>query len=130
MNPKEKYQSVLDLGEQLNVSNGNVEVVDGKLKITGTVVNAYEKNKLWDKIKEIGGDKPTDITADIRVSDTSYYARHEVQKGDTLYKIAEHYYGKGKGMQYKAIHQANMEVIGSNPDVIKPGQQLVIPNLA
>lgn len=30
-------------------------------------------------------------------------------------------------MKYKVIHQANLSVIGPNPDVIKPGQRLIIP---
>ncbi len=127
MNPKQKYQPVLDLGESLQVSNGDVQESEGKLTIKGTVVTAYEKNLIWDKIKEIGGAEPKDIEADIRYTEQGYYARHEVKKGDTLYKIAEHYYGKGKGMQYKAIHQANLDVIGNNPDVIHPGQLLILP---
>ncbi len=50
---------------------------------------------------------------------------HIVQQGDWLSKIAIKYYGDA--MKYKAIHQANLQVIGPNPDIIKPGQRLVIP---
>ncbi len=48
-----------------------------------------------------------------------------VQPGDWLSKIAEKYYGDA--MKYKVIHQANLRIIGPNPDIIKPGQRLVIP---
>jgi hypothetical protein len=50
---------------------------------------------------------------------------HVVVQGDWLSKIAIKYYGDA--MKYKVIHQANLKVIGPNPDVIKPGQRLVIP---
>ena len=50
---------------------------------------------------------------------------HIVQSGDWLSKIAQKYYGDP--MKYKVIHQANLGIIGPNPDIIKPGQRLVIP---
>jgi LysM repeat protein len=50
---------------------------------------------------------------------------HVVVQGDWLSKIALKYYGDA--MKYKVIHQANLKVIGPNPDIIKPGQRLVIP---
>ncbi len=52
---------------------------------------------------------------------------HTVGKGDSLSKIAKTYYGHtGK---WKQLYQANKAVIGANPDLIKPGQVLVIPDL-
>ena len=98
---KAKYQDVLDLGEQLNIQDGKVEVENGQLKVWGTAATQYEKNLLWDKIKEIGGDEPSDIMADIKVADESVYARHTVKSGETLGKIAKHYYGDA--MKYKQI---------------------------
>ena len=123
---KAKYQAVLDLGEELNIKDGKVEESADKLKVWGTAKTPYEKNLLWDKIKEIGGDNPTDIMADIKVEDDSVYARHTVRSGDTLGKIAKHYYGDA--MKYKDIFSANTNIL-SNPDVIYPDQELVIPNI-
>ncbi len=123
---KSKYQGVLDLGEKLNIKEGKVEEADGKLKVWGTASNQYEKDLLWNKIKEIGGEKPSDIMADIKVADTSVYARHTVKSGETLGKIAKHYYGDA--MKYKAIFAANSDIL-KNPDVIHPKQELIIPNL-
>ena len=123
---KEKYQNVLDLGQELEIKNGNVKEVDGILHVAGTAKNQYEKNLIWDKIKEIGGDNPTDIIADISVEDTTIFANHTVKSGDTLGKIAKHYYGNA--MKYTAIYDANTNIL-KNPDVIHPGQELVIPNL-
>ena len=50
MSVNAKYQPVLDLGEKLNVQNGDVKEEGGILKIKGTTKDQYEKNLLWDKI--------------------------------------------------------------------------------
>ncbi len=123
---KAKYQSVLDLGEKLNVQNGDVKEENGVLKISGTTRYPYEKNLLWDEIKRIGGENPSDFMADIRVADDSVYAVHEVKSGESLSKIAKQYYGNAG--KYNAIFQANTNQL-KNPDVIHPGQVLKIPNL-
>lgn len=123
---KEKYQPVLDLGENLNIQNGDVKEVNGKLHVTGTAKTTYEKNLIWDKIKEIGGNNPSDIMADITVEDASVFHRHTVKHGETLGKIAQKYYGKA-GL-YTKIFEANTDKL-KNPDMIYPDQELVIPNL-
>ncbi|WP_179337736.1 LysM peptidoglycan-binding domain-containing protein [Winogradskyella ludwigii] len=123
---KAKYQEVLDLGEKLNIQNGDISEKEGVLQVKGTAATQYDKNLIWDKIKEVGGDNPADIMADINVADESVYARHTVASGETLGKIAKQYYGEpGK---YQKIFQANTDIL-KNPDVIHPGQELVIPNL-
>ncbi|SDS14314.1 LysM domain-containing protein [Polaribacter sp. KT25b] len=123
---KAKYQSVLDLGQELNIQNGDVKEENGKLIVKGTAATQYEKNLIWDKIKEIGGDNPTDIMADIKVADTTIFANHTVKSGETLGKIAKQYYGSAG--KYTVIFNANTNIL-KNPDVIHPGQELVIPNL-
>lgn len=126
MSVKAKYQPVLNLGEELGINDGNVTEENGVLKVKGEAQNQYEKNLLWDKIKEIGGENPADIQANITVADTSVYARHTVKSGESLSKIAKHYYGDP--MKYKQIFEANTNLL-KNPDVIHPDQVLVIPNL-
>ena len=123
---KQKYQSVLDLGTKLNIQNGDVSEENGVLKIKGTAKTQYEKNIIWDEIKVVGGQNPSDIQADIRVSDESVYHRHTVKSGETLGKIAKHYYGDP--MKYKQNFQANTNIL-KNPDLIHPNQELVIPKL-
>jgi nucleoid-associated protein YgaU len=121
-----KYQGVLDLGESLNIQNGNVTEENDVLKIEGTAATQYEKNLIWDKIKEAGGENPADIMANIKVANETVYARHIVASGETLGKIAKHYYGDA--MKYKDIFEANSDIL-KNPDIIHPDQELIIPNL-
>ena len=121
-----KYQAVLELGKSLDIKDGDVSEENGVLTVKGVAKTPYEKNLLWDKIKEIGGESAADITADIKVENTSVYHHHTVAGGETLGKIAKQYYGDP--MKYKEIFAANSDVL-KNPDVIKPGQELIIPNL-
>jgi nucleoid-associated protein YgaU len=126
MSLQNKYQEVLKLGEELGVKDGYVKEEEGKLKIGGVTHTQYEKNRMWDKIKEIGGDQPADLAADIKVETTDYYHKHTVKSGDSLSKIAKHYYGDP--MKYKEIFEANKNVL-KDPNLIFPDQELIIPNL-
>ena len=110
----------------MNIQNGEFYEENGVLKIKGTAKTQYEKNIIWDEIKVVGGQNPSDIQADIRVSDESVYHRHTVKSGQTLGKITKHYYGDP--MKYKQIFQANTNIL-KNPDLIHPSQELVIPKL-
>ena len=125
MSLQDKYRPVLSLGEELGIADGFVEETDGRLKIGGTAANQYHKNLLWDKIKEIGGESPADLMADIKVATTDYFAMHTVKSGDSLSKIAKHYYGDA--MKYMHIFNANTDIL-KDPNVIHPDQELTIPN--
>ena len=50
---------------------------------------------------------------------------YTVKKGDSLSKIAKHFYGDAN--KWKKIHAANADKI-PNPDLIHPGLQLTIPD--
>jgi len=64
--------------------------------------------------------KVTSTAASVPVATQTY----TVAKGDTLSKIAKQFYGSAN--RWKLIHEANLAQI-KNPDLIKPGQVLVIP---
>ena len=120
-----KYGPVLDLCNRFNMKDAQVyERDEGYLKIYGIVHTQYEKNKIWDKIKEIGGESPSDIKADIRIETKDYYHIYKVESGDTLGKIAKEFLGAAG--KYMEIFNANKDKL-SNPDLIKVGQELKIP---
>ena len=53
--------------------------------------------------------------------------KHVVVSGDTLSGLAKKYYDDAG--KYMEIYEANKDLIGDNPDLIKPGMELVIPKL-
>lgn len=52
--------------------------------------------------------------------------KYVVKRGDNLHKIARAFYN-GAGAKWKDIYNANRKTIGSNPNLIFPGQKLTIP---
>lgn len=123
MSLQDKYSPVVVM---INQSGGReVSIIEegGVLKIGATVPSPTEKIKVWNEIKRIGGEAPTDIMADIKMdSEVPTSRSYVVQSGDTLSKIAKEFYGDANS--YMKIADANGI---SNPDLIKVGQELIIP---
>jgi nucleoid-associated protein YgaU len=55
-------------------------------------------------------------------------AWYTVQPGDSLWLIAERAYHDGSKWQWIYDWPGNQQVIGDNPDLIKPGQVLFVPS--
>jgi nucleoid-associated protein YgaU len=121
---KEKYHDTLELGRKLNVKGGDVKEEGGKLHVSGTAEYAYDKNLIWDSIKTHAGWE-SEIAADIKVEKTDVYGVWTVKSGDTLSKIAKEIYKDAN--KYMKIFDANKDQL-SNPDLIKVGQKLKLPN--
>jgi len=106
------------------VTDLRITVKDGVATITGEAesASALEKAILMAGnamgIEEVRADEFTAPVADYEVE---YY---EIQKGDSLWKIAEKFYGNGS--KYKKILAENLQVI-KDPDLIFPGQKIRIP---
>jgi nucleoid-associated protein YgaU len=58
-----------------------------------------------------------------------FIAQHTVVSGDSLGKIALQHYGSGSKDKWMLIYEANKEVIGDDPSLIRVGQVLQIPKL-
>jgi nucleoid-associated protein YgaU len=56
---------------------------------------------------------------------TDYYHLHVVESGENLSKISKHYFKDAN--KYMNIFNANKDQL-TNPDMIKVGQKLKIPN--
>jgi nucleoid-associated protein YgaU len=53
------------------------------------------------------------------------YGYWTVKAGESLSKIAKDVYDDGN--KYMKIYAANKATIGDNPNLVKPGQKLVLP---
>jgi len=134
---KQKYQSVLNLMQQLQVQLQNVNMQGNQLLVRGIATSPDAKNRVWDQVKLI--DKSySDLVLDITVSQAQPtmtagasasggqgQRRYTVQAGDTLSKISRQYYGDPN--QFTKIFNANRSVL-KDPNNIYPGQELVIPD--
>ena len=121
---QEKYEAVLELGKELEIKDGDVQEENGVLKVSGVAHTKFQEDQLWDKIKEIGGENPSDIEVYLEVEQQDYYHKHVIAKGETLGIIAKKYFGDP--MKYKDIYEANKDVLKS-ADLIFPDQEITIP---
>jgi len=120
----DKYGDVLGLAQQLGVKNGNWKEEGGKIHMWGTTDYQLEANLLWDKIKE-HSNWENEVVADIKADKKDVYGFYTVKSGDTLSKLAKHFYGDAQ--KYPAIFDANRDQL-KDPDKIQVGQKLKIPN--
>ena len=127
---REKYNYAIQTAKNFHMQ-GNAEERDGKLHFKGTVQTQEEANKIWDAIKTIP-DWRKDIVADIQATGPSASvvaneSTYTVRPGDTLSKIAKEKLGDPSA--YTEILNANRDQL-SDPNKIKPGQVLKIPQSA
>ena len=109
------------------VENVQVTVENGTAKISGIASTAAAIEKAVLMAGNVAGINNVNID-DVQITsgeqlggDDEFYV---IQKGDTLWKIAEKAYGNGA--KYTAIVDANKEVI-KDADKIFPGQKIRIP---
>jgi nucleoid-associated protein YgaU len=130
MGLRDKYAYAIQTAKSLRMQ-GSADEHDGKLYFHGTVPTQEEANKIWDAIKTIP-DWPKEIVADIQAtgrgaSVVSNESTYTVRPGDTLSKIAKEKLGDPSA--YTLILNANRDQL-SDPNKIKPGQVLKIPQSA
>jgi hypothetical protein len=138
---KQKYASVFNLINQAGVRLSHLHIQDNKLFVQGAAGSEEIKNRIWDQIKLVNP-AADDITCDLTVDPSLAPAvaaaaasatgsrqsvrgsTYTVAAGDSLSKIAKNFYGNAG--QYMKIFEANKDKL-SDPDKIKVGQELVIP---
>jgi nucleoid-associated protein YgaU len=120
----QKYESLNALAAKLGLRNFTMKEEGGKLKIAGTTTYQLEKDLFWDAIKKHAGWEQ-EVAADIRIEKTDIHGIHVVQSGDSLSKIAKVHLDNPN--RYMEIFNANKDKL-KDPNVIHPGQELVIPN--
>jgi nucleoid-associated protein YgaU len=123
---KAKYSSVLNAINQNGVRLSHVHIQDDKLYIEGACGSDAIKNKIWDQVKLVDPSY-SDLTLNLTV-DPSIAPKQQVYTvaaGDSLSKIAKQFYGNAN--EYMKIFEANRDKL-NDPNTIKVGQQLVIPN--
>jgi len=140
MTLRDKYDHAIQTAKGLKFQ-GAADERDGKLHFHGTVNSQDEANQIWNALKTVP-DWQKDIVADIKVNPSARpqaatpapaaqaspasqaNETYTVQAGDTLSGIAKKVLGNANA--YMDIFNANKDQL-SDPDKIKPGQVLKIP---
>jgi nucleoid-associated protein YgaU len=131
---KQKYQSVQNVMAQQQVRLQNLNIQGDKLYMRAEAPSEEVKNRIWDQIKLVDPSY-SDLIADITVKAPAQSATtqtagaksgrtYTVQAGDSLSTISKQFYGNAN--QFTKIFEANRDQL-SNPNEIRPGQRLVIP---
>lgn len=77
------------------------------------------------KVKTTSSPKATVQKSRTSNKKTDSVQSYTVVSGDCLWNIAKKFYGDGS--KYTVIYNANKDIVGSNPNLIYPGQKLTIP---
>ncbi len=106
----------------------DIAVQGDQVKLSGQAMTQEEAEKIILSLGNTIGVAEVD-TSDLQIqAPTAPSTMYTVQKGDTLWEIAEKHYGKGKGAKYTEIVKANSPPV-KDPDMIQPGWVLRIPPL-
>jgi nucleoid-associated protein YgaU len=156
-NVKGPTRVLKDAGIDTSCLNCKIES-DGSVTVSGTVESGAQRDEIISVLEKtpsfssvvnninVGAPEPPPaeevpdlveaVEADAKASEESASDEAEaegeegrtytVQSGDTLWKISEEMYGNGS--KYMKIFEANTPML-DNPDRIKPGQVLKIPDI-
>ncbi|SPJ28512.1 peptidoglycan-binding protein LysM [Falsiruegeria mediterranea] len=112
-------QEIADLG--LDATGVDITVEGDTVKLTGAAASDEIKEKL---ILAVGNVEGVSAVEEEVAAEGGAPVFHTVEKGDTLWAVAEK--TLGHGAKYQEIFEANKPML-SHPDKIYPGQMLRIP---
>ena len=120
----DKYRDLESLAGKLGVRDFSLKEAGGKVQIAGKTTYPLERDLLWDAIKKHSGWEG-EVAADVKAERSDIHGIHTVQAGESLSKIAKIHLDDAN--RYMDIFNANKDKL-KDPNMIQPGQVLVIPN--
>lgn len=110
--------------EEYSIVEDVKEGFDLKIKIKLKQWKAYGTKKIT--IRDTGNSVVASAASDRETNNAPETPdSYVVRKGDCLWTIAKSFYGNGA--DYGKIYDANKDIVGGNPNLIYPGQELTIP---
>ena len=113
-------------GHGFDASKLGIQVEGDKVKLSGQAMSQEEAEKIILSLGNTYGVAEVDTSDFLVQQPGTQSSMYTVQKGDTLWAIAEKHYGKGA--KHTEIVKANSPPV-KDPDMIQPGWVLRIPPL-
>ena len=111
---------------------GNNYAVEAGDTLWSIAQQAYSNGGYWQQIYDANkgtiGSDPNTLTVGTVLyipQVQGYTPTYTVKAGDTLWSIAQHFYGNGE--EWQKIYAANKQVIGSDSNTLRAGMVLRIP---
>lgn len=113
--------------ENYTVDNSGVDTVEYSISFAvAKDIKVYTTAELniqdTEQVPQTTNDRPETSEA---ATETPQKTTYTVKKGDSLWAIAKKLLGSGA--RYTELYEANKSIIGSNPNLIYPGQTFTIP---
>ncbi|MCU0527765.1 MAG: LysM peptidoglycan-binding domain-containing protein [Elainella sp. Prado103] len=125
----------LRAGIQIVLSGSNIRTytVQSGDTLSSIAQKFYGVARRWDPIYEANrsliGNDPNQLRPGILlVIPPADFRTYTTKAGDTLSTITQRFYGDPS--RWNLIYETNRNVVGSDPDQLRSGLQLVIPNLS
>ena len=105
----------------LDIENLNIDFYNNTVTITGLTKCDDDRDAIINALNAVDGVYSVDNRLEVAAPTFEVYT---IKKGDSLSKIAKHYYGDA--MKYKELFELNKDVL-KDPNTIFPGQEIKIP---
>jgi len=105
----------------LDIENLNIDFFNNSATISGLTKSDDDRVAIINALNSIDGVYSIDDRLEVAAPAFEVYT---IKKGDSLSKIAKHYYGDA--MKYKELFELNKDVL-KDANTIFPGQEIKIP---
>ena len=114
--------TVASLG--LDIENLNIDFYNNSATISGLTKSDDDRVTIINALNSIDGVYSIDDRLEVAAPPAPTFEVYVIKKGDSLSKIAKHYYGDA--MKYKELFELNKDVL-KDANTIFPGQEIKIP---
>ncbi len=108
----------------LDIENLNIDFYNNSATISGLTKSDDDRVAIINALNSIDGVYSIDDRLEVAAPAAPAFEVYTIKKGDSLSKIAKHYYGDA--MKYKELFELNKDVL-KDANTIFPGQEIKIP---
>ena len=104
--------------------NQNPPIAKPEANINNQNPEINQQHQVNDQMNSQVTDQNTQTAESTNESNNNF--SYEIKTGDNLWNIAKSHLGNG--LDWKKIYEMNQNILGSNPDLIRPGTMINLPN--